>query len=211
MNEIYKWLLLKRLLGKKKKSLSDNFKITGQKNKGDYCSKLLKNYSTRKMEVEIIGEPKIKRTCLSPRSTPIVLEIKFCPKINNEEKTLSKLIKVEWESTHDEIVAKKCFYVNNREENNCENLQIYENELSVAYLGRQNKRVYSERNELIEMKKKAENDDFDSTKVNLSKKSRLEITNPRHLNLGENCNKNENNNNNGSEDLVLVEEWLFEN
>ncbi|CUV05544.1 unnamed protein product [Cryptosporidium hominis] len=212
MNEIYKWLILKRLFGEKKKSLNDNSKnLEKTMNKSGCCSEIANNYY-KKMEVEILGEPRIRRTCLSPRSTPIVLEINFRPKLLSEEKSLSKSLKVEWGATHDEIVTKKRFYFNNKqEENNCENLRNYENELSVAYLGRQNKRVYLEKNESIEMKILARNDDFDSTKVNLSKKSKLENTHSRHLDLGENNNNIENYGNGGYEDLVLVEEWLFEN
>ncbi|OII72682.1 uncharacterized protein cubi_01632 [Cryptosporidium ubiquitum] len=211
MNEIYKWLLFKRLFRGRKKILGEDSKNGEQTTiKNSFCNNAKKKYCSRKMEVEILGEPRIRKTCLSPRSTPILLEINFCSEINNDEKKLSKSIKVEWESTQDEIVTKKYFYLDSQEESNYEKLQNNENELSVAYLGRQNKRVYSERNELMEMKIRACNDEFDSTKVNLSKKSRIEMTNSRHLNLGKNTNDNENYYNNEYEDLVLVEEWLFE-
>ncbi|KAK9172900.1 Uncharacterized protein cmbei_4001630 [Cryptosporidium meleagridis] len=211
MNEIYKWLILKRLFGERKKIFNGSSKnLEKTMNKSGHCSKIAKNYY-KKMEVEILGEPRIRRACLSPRSTPIVLEINFCPKLPSEEKSLSKSMKVEWGATHDEIVTKKCFYFNSKEvKNNYENLQNYENELSVAYLGRQNKRVCLEKNQSIEMKMLARKEDFDSTKVNLSMRSKLENTHSRHLNLGENYNI-ESYGNDRHEDLVLLEEWLFEN
>ncbi|KAJ1607811.1 hypothetical protein OJ253_2167 [Cryptosporidium canis] len=166
----------------------------------------VKRHSQRKIEVEIFGEPRIRKTCLSPRSTPIVLEINFCPiKYNSGETNLSKSMKVEWESTHDEVVSNKFTY----QRNQYNGLNICEHEISVAYLGRQNKRVYLDGDDLVYMRKNNHYNEFDSTKVNLSKRSKLEDNNLRHLNL---CDKSNNkaSKNQQCDDFVLTEEWLFE-
>lgn len=167
----------------------------------------VKKSHPRRMEVEVLGEPRIRRSCLSPRSTPVILEIDICPGVSVGEVGGSKSMEVEWESTHDEVVQSKFFNLKGQGES----LQNHENELSVAYLGRQNKRVYLEGGELAGKKISVYSDEFDSTKVNLSKKRRTEDSSSRHLNTCGDLN--------GSggvagseerEDLILVEEWLFE-
>lgn len=182
------------------------FDVEKRKDEGSSHSVPAKNLHPRRMEVEILGEPRIRRSCLSPRSTPIILEIDISPRVCLGGVGGSKSMEVEWESTLDEVVQSKVYSFNSQEEI----LEAHEDEFSVAYLGKQNKRVYLEGGKLVGKKRSVYDDEFYSTKVNLSKRSRREDFGSRHLSV---CGDSSSNGVLGSEeheDLILVEEWLFE-
>ncbi|KAF7455962.1 hypothetical protein HWI79_3513 [Cryptosporidium felis] len=148
MNKFYEWLSFKTAI-KSKTTLMETINRMNKKDDSSHKFEKINNFQ-KKIQVEIEGEPKVKKICLTPRSTPIVMEIDLT--INRDYCNQLKLdppsMLVEWESTQDEIIPRKKLNTeimnekrteNSRHVENCFN---FEHELSVAYLGRQNKRIY---------------------------------------------------------------------
>ncbi|KAH8741994.1 hypothetical protein FG386_002369 [Cryptosporidium ryanae] len=154
-----------------------------------------------KMIVEIEGDLGIRRSSLTPRSTPVLLEFEL-KTVDNKNKNNLKCMVVDFELINDQAVFSS---EKMSDRNAYQNLNGSEFESSVAYLNKTYKRVY------IENGKEENNNDEsinESKEVNLSRDSDKRCKR-KMLNFDYGSNKITGYNN--FQKILKLEEWLFGN
>lgn len=189
MNKIFEWLFFNKILtnkieNKKLVEIDNVYEYSKENCKNIYRNCKKNNINKRSINIEVQGEPKIKRNNLTPRSTPIVLDIDLG--LTNKQKDSRRMI-VEWELTEDEVRNEKNIssidfniekYVQN------EKSRIFDNDLSVAYLSR-HKRIYTDN--IMDIKEKIydfKDEKFDSIENNVFNTNKR-FKNMRKLELGD--------------------------